>query len=49
MPEYTTETRTYQGQAGTHAFNGFRSLRIGQRYTGVGQDDGRVPVALCSA
>jgi hypothetical protein len=45
----TTETRTYVGQSGTHAFDGFMGLRIDTRYTGVVQDDGTVLVAVVGA
>lgn len=44
MENFTTETRTYVGQTGTTAFDGFMGLRMGQRYTGVEQQDGRVLV-----
>ena len=30
-----TETRTYDGETGTYAFDGYHGLRIRQRYTGV--------------
>jgi hypothetical protein len=45
MPDSSTETRTYVGQTGTHAFDGYAGLRIGQRYTGVPQEDGSVLVS----
>jgi hypothetical protein len=45
----TTETRTYEGLSGTQAFDGYAGLRIGQRYTGVPQEDGTVLVALVGA
>lgn len=45
MPDFITETRTYVGQTGTTAFDGFMGLRIGQRYTGVAQEDGSVLVS----
>jgi hypothetical protein len=45
----TTETRTYTGLTGTQAFDGFKGLRIKQRYTGVPQEDGTVLVALVGA
>ncbi|MFD1872932.1 hypothetical protein [Hymenobacter bucti] len=44
-----TETRIYVGETGTTAFDGFKGLRIGQRYTGVGQEDGWVLVAVVGA
>ncbi|RZK30197.1 MAG: hypothetical protein EOO63_07350 [Hymenobacter sp.] len=43
------ETCIYVGQTGTQALDGFKGLRIGQRYTGVGQDDGTVLVAAVGA
>jgi hypothetical protein len=44
-----TETRTYVGETGTQAFDGFKGLRLDTRYTGVVQDDGTVLVALVGA
>jgi hypothetical protein len=38
----TTETRTYVGQTGTQAFDGFMGLRIDTRYMGAVQKDGVV-------
>jgi hypothetical protein len=50
LPELAmTETRTYVGQSGTQAFDGFMGLRIDTRYTGVVQDDGTVLVAVVGA
>ena len=45
----TTDTRTYQGETGTTAFDGYMGLRRGQRYTGVGQGDGTVRVSAVGA
>lgn len=45
----STETRTYLGETGTQAFDGFMGLRIGQRYAGVVQEDGTVLVAVVGA
>jgi hypothetical protein len=45
----TTETRTYTGDSGSPFFDGFRGFSIGQRYTGVPQEDGTVLVALVGA
>jgi hypothetical protein len=49
MPMSTTETRTYDGLSGTQAFDGYAGLRIGERYTGVPQEDGTVLVAPVGA
>lgn len=43
------ETRTYVGQTGTTAFDGYKGLRRDQRYTGTVLDDGRVRVAAVGA
>jgi hypothetical protein len=43
------ETRTYVGQTGTAAFDGFIDLRLGQRYTGVAQEDGWVLMSALGA
>jgi hypothetical protein len=32
-------TKTYKGETSTQAFDGFKGLRIGQRYTGIAQED----------
>jgi hypothetical protein len=32
------ETKTYIGETATQAFDGFKGLRIGKRYTGVAQE-----------
>jgi hypothetical protein len=45
----TTETRTYEGLTGTQASDGYAGLRIGQRYTGVPQEDGTVLAAPVGA
>jgi hypothetical protein len=45
----STETRTYEGLSGTQAFDGYAGLRIGERYTGVPQEDGTVLVAPVGA
>ena len=45
----STETRTYIGLTGTHVFDGFKGLRLGQRYTGVGQEDDSVLVSAVGA
>lgn len=45
MPDLPTETRTYTGLTGTVAFDGYAGLRIGQRYTGVPQEDGSILVS----
>jgi hypothetical protein len=45
----TTETRTYLGETGTQAFDGFKGLRLDIRYIGVVQDDGTVLVAVVGA
>jgi hypothetical protein len=46
---FLTETRTYEGLTGTQALDGYAGLRIGQRYTGVPQEDGTVLVASVGA
>lgn len=45
----TTEIRIYVGKTGTHAFDGFKGLRIGQRYTNLPQEDGRMLTAPIGA
>jgi hypothetical protein len=45
----TIETRTYTGETVTHAFDGFKDLRLYKRYTGVPQEDGTFLVALVGA
>ncbi len=44
-----TETRTYVGETGTQAFDGYAGLRIGQRYTGTDESDGTVRVSAVGA
>jgi hypothetical protein len=34
-----SEVKTYIGQTGTQAFDGFKGLRVNQRYTGVAQEE----------
>ncbi|MGI4834617.1 MAG: hypothetical protein ACRYFK_14270 [Janthinobacterium lividum] len=47
MPDYTTETRTYVGQTGTQAFDGFAGFRLGQVYElRYERRGGQVAVAL---
>jgi hypothetical protein len=46
---FLTETHTYAGLRGTQAFDSYIGLRIGQRYTGVPQEDGTVLVAPVGA
>lgn len=41
-----TQTRTYVGESGTAAFDGYAGLRIGQRYVGTAQEGGTVIVSL---
>jgi hypothetical protein len=42
----TSEIRTYLGETGTIASDGFMGLRIGERYIGVTHKKGRVLVSL---
>ena len=44
-----TETRTFIGETATQAVDGYKGLRLRQRYTGVPQDDGTVLVAMVGA
>lgn len=49
MPDSTIETKTYTGQTGTSAFDGYKGLRIGQRYVGTPQEDGDIWVSAVGA
>jgi hypothetical protein len=40
-----TETRIYQGETGSQAYDGYAGLVIGQRYTGTEQE-GRMHIVL---
>lgn len=43
----TTETKTYVGETGSQAYDGYAGLIIGTRYTGTEQE-GRVAITLPS-
>jgi hypothetical protein len=45
----TTETRTYIGESGTAAFDGYAGFRIGKNYTATTQEDGTVRVTAQDA
>jgi hypothetical protein len=45
----STETRAYTCITGTQTFNGFKGLRVDQRYIGVPQKDGQVLVVAVGA
>jgi hypothetical protein len=43
------EVKTYVGETATTAFDGYAGLRIGRRYTGTEQEDGKVLIAAVGA